>query len=79
MRKIAVRFLVLASLLSGCDGGRDETVAFSAPSSDAALQAAVVTEGFGATVSEVYSVRILQRDKKPEEIMRADHVCLKKS
>ena len=47
---------------------------FSAPSSDAALQAVVVTEGFGATVSEVYSVRILQRDKKPEEIMRADHV-----
>ena len=74
MRKIAVSFLVLATLLSGCDGGRDETVEVSASSSDAALQAVVVTEGFGATVSEVYSVRILQRGKKPEEVMRADHV-----
>jgi hypothetical protein len=74
MRKIAVSFLVLAALLSGCDGGGDETVEVSASSSDAALQAVVVTEGFGATVSEVYSVRILQRGKKPEEVMRADHV-----
>ena len=79
MRRIAVSFLVLATLLSGCDdsrknGGRDETVKFSAPSPDAALQAVVVTENFGATVSQVYSARILQRDKEPVEVMRADHV-----
>ena len=74
MRKIVVSFLVLAALLSGCDGGHDETVEFSVPSPDAALQAVVMTENFGATVSEVFSARILQRDKKPIEVMRADHV-----
>ena len=33
-----------------------------------------MTENFGATVSEVFSARILQREKKPIEVMRADHV-----
>lgn len=79
MRKIAPGFLIAAALLAGCDhsltdNGQDQAVKYSARSPNGVVKASLVTEGFGATVPDVYSVRLRPGDRDAEEVIRADHV-----
>jgi hypothetical protein len=79
MQKVAPNFIIVAALLSGCGDSftgdrQDQVVKYSTRSANGSVEASIVIEGFGATVPEVYSIRIRQGDNESGEIMKADHV-----
>jgi len=73
MRKRVIAWGIAGAVLSGC-GNTEGEVAYSATSPDGRVQAQLVSEGFGATVAEVSSVRLKAGSRDAGEVYRADHV-----